>query len=174
MGPGARGVVVSRLHLGLCLVLMLLSATLAWQVQGWRLGRLLAQQAQTQAREAQVQAEAATRQLLAEREGRQQLERRLHDNESRYFKELSDARQTQVRLRDRLATADLRLSVLVERDATCAALPSTADAGGLDNGPVHARLDPAHAGRIIAITDRGDRGLIALRACQAYIRALAR
>ncbi|MGF6517812.1 hypothetical protein ABH912_005278 [Pseudomonas sp. BT76 TE3572] len=37
-----------------------------------------------------------------------------------------------------------------------------------------ARLDPAHAQRIIAITDAGDRGLIALQACQAYIRALAR
>lgn len=165
---------MSRLHLGLCLVLMVVSATLAWQIQGWRLGRLLAQQVQAQAREAQVQAETVARQLLAEREHRHQLEVRLHDNESRYFKELSDAQQTQARLRDRLATADVRLSVLVERDATCAALPAAADAGGLDNGPVHARLDPAHAGRIIAITDTGDRGLIALRACQAYVRALAR
>jgi hypothetical protein len=33
-----------------------------------------------------------------------------------------------------------------------------------------AQLDPAHAQRIIAITDAGDQGLIALRACQAYIR----
>lgn len=31
---------------------------------------------------------------------------------------------------------------------------------------------PALAQRIIAITDEGDRGLIALQACQAYVRAL--
>ena len=33
-----------------------------------------------------------------------------------------------------------------------------------------ARLDPAHAQRIIGITDAGDQGLIALAACQAYVR----
>lgn len=46
------------------------------------------------------------------------------------------------------------------------------------NVMVHAtrrtQLDPAHAQRIIAITDDGDNGLIALRACQAYVRAINR
>ncbi|MGY2173416.1 lysis protein, partial [Pseudomonas gingeri] len=37
-----------------------------------------------------------------------------------------------------------------------------------------ARLDPAHAQRIIAITDDGDRALIALKACQAYAGAVSR
>ncbi|AZF62223.1 hypothetical protein C4J83_1218 [Pseudomonas sp. LBUM920] len=37
-----------------------------------------------------------------------------------------------------------------------------------------AGLDPAHAQRIIAITDDGDNALIALRACQAYVRAVGR
>ncbi|MGY2365602.1 lysis protein, partial [Pseudomonas azotoformans] len=45
-------------------------------------------------------------------------------------------------------------------------------------GVVHAarraQLDPAHAQRIIAITDAGDQGLIALRACQAYVRSVTR
>ena len=35
-----------------------------------------------------------------------------------------------------------------------------------------ARLDPAHAQRIIAITDDGNQGLIVLRACQAYVSEL--
>jgi len=52
-------------------------------------------------------------------------------------------------------------------------MPAATGASGVDHGAVRARLDPAHARRIIAITDDGDRGLIALRACQAYIRALA-
>ncbi|MGY2367080.1 lysis protein, partial [Pseudomonas azotoformans] len=37
-----------------------------------------------------------------------------------------------------------------------------------------AQLDPAHAQRIVGITDAGDRGLIALRACQAYVREVNR
>lgn len=36
-----------------------------------------------------------------------------------------------------------------------------------------ARLDPANAQRITGITDAGDEGLIALQACQTYVKALA-
>ncbi|HGM5581552.1 TPA: lysis system i-spanin subunit Rz [Pseudomonas putida] len=164
---------LSRWQLGVCLMLMLLSAALAWQVQAWRYERLLAESDELQARQRVEQAEVLNEQLRREREQRQALEQRLHDSESSHFQELSDAQQNQARLRDRLATADLRLSVLVERDAACSTMPAATGAGGVDHGAVRARLDPAHARRIIAITDDGDRGLIALRACQAYIRALA-
>ncbi|MGY2157334.1 lysis protein, partial [Pseudomonas tolaasii] len=37
-----------------------------------------------------------------------------------------------------------------------------------------AQLDPAHAQRIIGITDDGDNALIALRACQAYVNGVLR
>ncbi|MFK0311289.1 lysis system i-spanin subunit Rz [Pseudomonas sp. NPDC090233] len=156
---------LSRWQLGLGAFLLLLSAALAWQVQGWRYERQLAQQAQ-------AQADATTARLLAEREQRQAVEQRLEESESRHFKELTDAQQAQARLRDRLATADLRLSVLVERDSACTAVPAAASAGGVDHATVRARLEPALAGRIIAITDAGDRGLIALRACQDYVRGV--
>lgn len=88
---------------------------------------------------------------------------------------MSDAQRDQDRLRDRLATADLRLSVLIDAGdaAQGCGVPATAGPGGVDHAAVRARLDPAHAQRIIAITDTGDRGLIALQACQAYVRALA-
>ncbi|MFJ4444190.1 lysis system i-spanin subunit Rz [Pseudomonas sp. NPDC089422] len=144
---------------------MVLCVALAWQVQGWRYGRQLAQLAQ-----AQADAEAAR--LIAERGQRQSLEQRLEQSESRHFKELTDVQYAQARLRDRLATADLRLSVLVERDAICSAVPAASSAGGVDHATVRAGLEPAHARRIIAITDEGDRGLMALRACQDYVRAL--
>jgi len=92
---------------------------------------------------------------------------------------LTDVQRNQDRLRDRLATADLRLSVLL--DATSAgsgsvsAATATATAtGGVVHGPTRAELDPAHAQRIIAITDTGDRGLIALQACQSYAMAVVR
>ena len=154
---------MSRWQLALGGCLLMLSVALAWQIQGWRYGRQLAQLAQ-----AQADAEAAR--LLAERERLQVLERRLEENETCYFKELTDAQQSQARLRDRLATADLRLSVLVERDTLPAAVPATASTSSLDHATVRAGLEPAHARRIIAITDEGDRGLIALQACQAYVR----
>lgn len=164
---------LSRWQLGLWVLCMLLFGALAWQVQAWRYGRLLAAQETELVQQRLDQAEALHGLLLAEREQRQGLERRLHDSESKHFKELNDVQDAQARLRDRLATADLRLSVLVERDAGCRAVPATPSASGVDDGPVRARLDPAHARRIIAITDDGDRGLIALRACQDYVRALA-
>lgn len=156
---------MSRMQLGLGALLLMLSAALAWQLQGWRYGRQLAQLAQ-------AQADAELARLLAERGERQVLEQRLEQSETRHYKELADAQQSQARLRDRLATADLRLSVLVERGAVCSALPAAAEAGSVDHATVRARLEPAHARRIIAITDEGDRGLIALRACQDYVRAL--
>ncbi|MEN8638480.1 lysis system i-spanin subunit Rz [Pseudomonas sichuanensis] len=165
---------MSRWQLGLCALLLLLGATLAWQLQAWRYGRLLAQQEQQLVQQRLDQAEALHGLLLAEREQRQGVEQRLHDSESRHFQELTDAQQTQARLRDRLATADLRLSVLVERGAGGGSVPAATAASGLDHGPVRARLDPTHARRIIAITDSGDRGLIALRACQEHVRALSR
>ena len=154
---------MSRWQLGLGGGLLLLSAALAWQVQGWRYGQQLAQQAR-------VQADAEASRLLAERERRQVLERRLEESETRHFKELADVQQSQARLRDRLATADLRLSVLVERDTLLDTVSAAASAGGVDHATVRAGLEPTHARRIIAITDEGDRGLIALRACQAYVR----
>lgn len=91
---------------------------------------------------------------------------------------MNDAQKIQARLRDKLATADLRLLVLVDAAAFAASgcdggMREAADTGGVVHGAVRARLDPAHAQRIIGITDEGDRGLIALRACQAYVRDLA-
>lgn len=163
---------MSRLRLGVYAVLAMLPAVLAWQAQAWRYERQLADVHGQHAQQQAEQAELRSAQLLAERGQRQVLEQRLHENETRHFQELTDAQHTQARLRDRLATADLRLSVLVERDTTCSTMPATPIARRVDDGPVRARLDPAHARRIIAITDQGDRGLIALRACQAYVRAL--
>lgn len=154
---------LSRVQLAVGGLLMLVCAVLGWHAQGWRCGRSLAEQGA-------AQAQALVAQLKGEREQRQGLEQRLRDSESRYFKELSDAQQSQARLRDRLATADVRLSALVERDGACTSVPAAASAGGMDHGAVRARLEPAHAGRIIAITDEGDRGLMALRGCQDYVR----
>ncbi|MBV6288508.1 lysis system i-spanin subunit Rz [Pseudomonas aegrilactucae] len=162
---------MSRLQATLLLTVLVLACALTWQVQGWRLGRQLAQQQQAFALERQQLAESTAAELQGERQQRRVLERELDLNDHTHYQELLDVQQAQARLRDRLATADLRLSVLIDRGAT-PDLPATPGTGSLDHGPARAGLDPAHARRIIAITDAGDAGLIALRACQGYVRSL--
>ena len=156
-------------------LLALGAAALAWQLQDWRYGRQLAEQARLNAEVLnQLTLTAATAQQ-AEQDKRLALEQRLAASEQTHYRALSDAQRDQDRLRDRLATADVRLSVLLDAGDVAAgcAVPAAAGTGGVDHATVRARLDPAHAQRIVVITDEGDRGLIALQACQAYVRALA-
>ena len=147
----------------------------AWQFQEWRYGRQLAEQARLNAEVLNQQNFAAASAQQAEQDKRLALEQRLAASEQTHYRALSDAQRDQDRLRDRLATADVRLSVLLDASdiAPGCNVPATAGAGSVDHATVRARLDPAHAQRIVAITDEGDRGLIALQACQAYVRALA-
>ncbi|MGY2277457.1 lysis protein [Pseudomonas monsensis] len=156
------------------LALVLIGAGSAWQFQNWRYDRQLAEQAQQHAETLNQLTQAAAIAQQAEQDKRLALEQRLAASEQTHFEKMTNAQRDQDRLRDRLATSDLRLSVLL--DATDAAkgcgVPATAGAGGVDHAAIRAQLDPAHAQRIIAITDTGDRGLIALQACQAYVRAL--
>ena len=157
------------------LLLFAVAGALAWQFQDWRYGRQLAEQAQLNADTLNQLNVAAASAQQVEQDKRLALERRLAASEQTHYRAMSDAQRDQDRLRDRLATADLRLSVLIDAGdaAQGCGVPATAGAGGVDHAAVRVRLDPAHAQRIIAITDTGDRGLIALQACQAYVRALA-
>lgn len=110
----------------------------------------------------------------AEQARRRALEDRLQANDKTHHQELTNAQATQARLRDRLATSDLRLSVSLAAPAqgSGCGVPATTSAGGVVHGAARGELDPAAAQRIVAITDDGDQGLIALQACQAYVRAL--
>lgn len=159
----------------LIVLLMSGSAAGAWKVQGWRYGQQLAEQSRLHADDLSAISRAAAAQVRADQDKRLALEQRLSTSEQTHYKELSDAQTNQAHLRDRLATADLRLSVLL--DATDSAggcsVPAGTEAGGLVHGGARARLDPAHAQRIIAITDTGDQGLIALAACQAYVKSVS-
>ncbi|OLF55426.1 lysis system i-spanin subunit Rz [Pseudomonas chlororaphis] len=155
-------------------VVAAVSATLAWRIQDWRLGRQLAEQARLHEEAlGRLSLAAAARQQDAQ-DKRLALEQQLQASDQTHSRALSDAQRDQGRLRDRLATADLRLSVLLDARDAGGAVPATATTGGLVHGAARARLDPAHAQRIVGITGDGDRGLIALQACQAYVRALGR
>ncbi|MHA6234302.1 lysis system i-spanin subunit Rz [Pseudomonas fluorescens group sp. PF-69] len=157
------------------LALLLLTAGAAWKVQDWRYGKKLAEQAGLHKDDLTSISNAAAAQVRADQNKRLALEQRLATNDQTHHQALTNAQKDQARLRDRLATSDLRLSVLLAEDSTggCS-VPAGTSAGGLVHGGARARLDPAHAQRIIGITDAGDQGLIALAACQAYVREVSR
>ena len=158
----------------LILVLMASAAGVTWQVQDWRMGNKLAQQAILHGDDLAAISNAATAQARAEQGKRLALEQQLAGQDQQHTKELSDAQRNQARLRDQLATADVRLSVLLAEDpASGCNVPAATGAVGVVHAARRAQLDPAHAQRIVAITDDGDNAIIALRACQAYIRAVA-
>jgi hypothetical protein len=162
--------------LAVVLIAMAVSFGAAWQVQDWRYDGKLEKQAGQFQTDLDAIGNAATVQARAEQDKRLATEQQLAASDQQHTKELSDAQRNQALLRDRLATADVRLSVLL--DATDSAsgcdVPSTPGAVGVVHAAHRAQLDPAHAQRIIGITDAGDQGLIALQACQAYVRAIAR
>ncbi|MGR3968060.1 lysis protein [Pseudomonas sp. 910_23] len=150
------------------------AAAVAWQLQAWRYGLQLERQLTSQAAKLNQQIEAALSQQRTEQEKRLALEQQLNASDQQHTQELTNAQRNQAALRDRLATADVRLSVLLDSAATGYAVPATSTPGSVVHAAPRARLDPAHAQRIIRITDDGDSALIALRACQAYVQAVAR
>jgi len=155
------------------IVLVLVGAGVAWQLQDWRYGKQLAEQARVHTETLNQLTMAAATAQQAEQDKRLVLEQRLAASDKTHSERMTNAQKDQALLRDRLATSDLRLSVLLDASSTggCS-VPATAGAGGVDHATVRAELDPAHAQRIVAITAKGDRGLIALQACQAYIRTI--
>ena len=159
----------------LIVLLMAGSGAAAWQWQANSYGKQLAEQAGLHKDDLAMISNAAAAQVRADQDKRLALEQRLSASDQTHHKELSDAQSKQARVRDSLATAELRLSVLL--DATDSAggcsVPTGTAASSVVHGGARARLDPAHAQRIIGITDAGDQGLIALAACQAYAREVS-
>jgi hypothetical protein len=166
MSPAALKLAVAGV-----LALLLLAVGWTWKVQDWCYGKQLAEQSVAHQADLTAISNAAADQVRSEQDRRLALEQRLSASDQTHHKELSDAQTNQARLRDRLATSDLQLSVLLAEDSTGGCSVS---AGGLVHGGARARLDPAPAQRILGITGDGDQGLIALAACQAYVREALR
>nr|WP_077046673.1 lysis system i-spanin subunit Rz [Pseudomonas sp. KK4] len=155
------------------LALVLLGAASAWQFQDWRYTAQLAEQARSHTDTLNQLAMVGAAAQKAEQDKRLALEQRLAASDKNHSEKLTNAQKDQALLRDRLATSDLRLSVvLAQGSAGGCSVPATAGTGGVVHGAIRAELDPAHSQRIVAITDEGDRGLIALAACQAYVREI--
>ena len=145
-----------------------------WKVDAWRYGKQLADLNAEHQTELTRLANASSALILQEQDKRIALEQWLAASDQAHYRALTDEKTKQALLRDRLATADLRLSVQLDATAAtgCDAVQATTDAGGVVHGAARAQLDPAHAQRIIGITSDGDQGLIALRACQSYVRLI--
>ncbi|WP_438301700.1 lysis system i-spanin subunit Rz [Pseudomonas sp. NMS19W] len=156
------------------LALLLIGAGSAWQFQDWRYGEKLAEQARLHTETLNQLTMAAASAQQAEQDRRLALEQRLAASDKTHTEKMTNAQKEQALLRDRLATSDLRLSVLLDAGSTggCS-VPAATGAGGVVHATIRADLDPAHAQRIVAITDEGDRGLIALQACQDYVKAIS-
>ena len=156
------------------LALMAGSAWAAWEWQANAYGQQLATKEAAHQTERTNLANGNSAQILAEQGKRLALEQWLAASDQSHYRALSDEKTKQARLRDRLATADLRLSVQLDAAATgCDAVQPTTSAGGVVHGTHRAQLDSAHAQRIIGISSDGDRGLIALAACQTYAKKVS-
>ena len=157
------------------LSLMAGSAWAAWEWQANAYGQQIAEQKTAHQTALTDVANANSVLILAEQNKRFALEQWLAASEQSHYRALTDAKTNQDRLRDRLATADLRLSVLLDTTATNDrdGMQATTGPGRLVHATERAQLDRAHAQRIIGITSDGDQGLIALQACQAYAYAVS-
>ena len=163
---------------GVLLVSLALMAGSAWAAWAWQANayerRLAAKETAHQTERTSL-ANANAALVLAEQGKRFALEQWLAASDQAHYRVLANEKTKQARLRDRLATADLRLSV--QLDATdsvgCDGVQATTSSGGVVHGARRAQLDPAHAQRIIGITGDGDQGLIALQACQAYAKEVS-
>ena len=159
---------------GALLIILALMAGSAWAAWAWQANaygqQIAAMEAAHQTERTHI-ANANSAQILVEQGKRFALEQWLAASDQAHYRALTDEKTKQARLRDRLATADLRLSVQLDATVStgCNAVQATSSAGGVVYGACKARLDSAHAQRIIGITGDGDQGLIALQACQNYI-----
>ena len=152
------------------LMAMAIACFSTWKVDAWRYGKQLSDMRAAHQTERTNLANANSEQILAEQGKRLALEQWLAASDQSHYRALTDEKTKQARLRDRLATADLRLSVLLDATGAtdCDAVQTATSTCSVVYGAHRAQLDPAHAQRIIGITSDGDQGLIALQACQAY------
>ncbi|MCD9569441.1 lysis system i-spanin subunit Rz [Pseudomonas protegens] len=151
-----------------------LGGWVAWTWQANAYGKALAEQAGAYSKDREEAGLAVIDWQEATQEARRALEDQLQANDETHYKELRDEQAKQARLRGQLATADVRLSVLLSTTASggSCGLPATAGTSGVVHGAARAELDPAAAQRIVAIIGDGDQGLIALAACQDYVKGV--
>ena len=119
-----------KLALAGVLALLLLTAGATWKVQDWRYGKQLAEQSAAYQADLTTISNAAAAQQRTEQDKRLALEQRRATSDQTHHEALTNAQKDQARLRDRLTTSDLQLSVLIAEDSTgtvqCQPVPAPA------------------------------------------------
>lgn len=105
--------------------------------------------------------------LEAAAQSRRNTQKLLAQLDTEHTKAMTDAQANNAERLARIGNGSQRLSVKARCPAPTVRAASTAPS--LGDAEARAELDPSSAQRIVAITDDGDQGLIALRAAQAYI-----
>lgn len=90
--------------------------------------------------------------------------------DNKYTQELTRAQAESDRLRAAVRSGEQRLYINTNGPACSGGLPDTTATASMDHAASRTELDPRAAGRIIALTDRGDRAIRQLTACQAYVQ----
>ncbi|MFL1556709.1 lysis protein, partial [Pseudomonas sp. O11] len=90
----------------LILVLMAGAAGATWQVQEWRMGERISEQARLHGDDLAAIGRAAAAQVRTEQDKRLAAEQRVNTADQQHTKELSDAQRNQALLRDHLATTE--------------------------------------------------------------------
>ncbi|MBV4553070.1 lysis protein [Pseudomonas sp. SWRI102] len=105
--------------------------------------------------------------LEAAAQSRRNTQKLLAQLDAEHTKALTDAQTSNAELLARIGDGSQRLSVKARCPAP--AVRAASSTTGLGDAEARAELDPSDAQRIVAITDDGDQGLIALQMAQAYI-----
>ena len=98
-------------------------------------------------------------------ESRRNTQRLLAQLDTQHTQDLIDAQAVNKQLRADVASGARRLSVA----ARCPVVRAATSAAGLDDAQARAELDPATAGRILAISSDGDEAIRALSGLQDYV-----
>lgn len=114
-----------------------------------------------QVKQADRRAQSLTETLRVQR----QINKDAAEIDKQQWQELVNAESENARLRDDIATGKRRLSVATR----CPGVPKAGSAASMDDAETRTELDPAHAQRIVRITEDGDSAIIALEGLQQWV-----
>lgn len=145
---------------------------MAWSFQGLRYNSKISSIKAAHAEYVASVATAAADAVQAHAAEAQRQARAVATIDHKYTQELTLAQAESDRLRAAVRSGEQRLYINTTRPACGSGLPGTTTATGMDHATSRSQLDPAAAERIIALTDKGDRAIRQLTACQAYVQQI--
>jgi hypothetical protein len=148
----------------------------AWWLQANRYEAQIADLKATQANELKAISDTATAAATAAQQKTVDLQNQVAALDAARTQENTNAQAENAKLRAAVAAGTRKLSVAGHCPAPAggSGLPAGAAAAGVGDGAAAQRvdLDPATAGRLLAIAAAGDKAIRQLSACQAYVKVI--